>query len=170
MVFATQNPIEYEGTYPLPEALTDRFMMKLLLTYPGLPAEKQILQMYHDGSIRQAPQAVCHSEDMAACRREIAAVRVDDSIYNYIVSIVETTRRMSVVAVGASPRGSIALLLCAKTAAAMQGRDFVLPDDVKDLAAAVLRHRIIVKPEAEIDGVRPDAVVQNILAQVKVPR
>ena len=170
MVFATQNPIEYEGTYPLPEALTDRFMMKLTLTYPGIAAEKTILSMYNDGTINYQAEPVCTSEDLISCREEISGVKVDDSIYNYIVSIIETTRRINAVAIGASPRGSIALLLCAKTCAAMNGRDFIIPDDVRDLAHPILRHRIILRPEAEIDGVKPDEVIENIMSQVKVPR
>ena len=170
MVFATQNPIEYEGTYPLPEALTDRFMMKLLLTYPGVTAEKTIIQMYNDGSINRQVEPVCTVDDLRACRAEINAVQVDDSIYNYIISIIETTRRINAVSVGASPRGSIALLLCAKAWAAMNGRDFIIPDDVRDLSHPILRHRIILKPEAEIDGVKPDAIIESILSQIKVPR
>ena len=170
MVFATQNPIEYEGTYPLPEALTDRFMMKLALTYPGIAAEKAILGMYNDGTINYQAKAVCTAEDLSMCREEISGVRVDDSIYNYIVSIIETTRRINAVAIGASPRGSVAFLLCAKTSAAMNGRDFIIPDDVRDLAHPILRHRIILRPEAEIDGVKPNEVIENIMSQVKVPR
>ncbi|MCL2351085.1 MAG: MoxR family ATPase [Firmicutes bacterium] len=173
IVFATQNPLEYEGTYPLPEALVDRFMMKLVLTYPGVAAEKKILQMYCQGFNSVSPagiEAVCGPSDLKRCREEIAACHADDGILNYIVSIVETTRRVNVVSVGASPRGSVALLLCAKSRAVMQGRDFITPDDVKELALPVLRHRIILKPEAEIDGVVTDMVVENILAQVKVPR
>jgi len=170
MVFATQNPIEYEGTYPLPEALTDRFMMKLLLTYPGVTAEKEIIRMYNDGTINYQAEPVCSARDILECRAEIMNVRVDDSIYNYIVSIIETTRRINAVAIGASPRGSVVMLLCAKTCAAMNGRDFIIPDDVRDLAHPILRHRIILRPEAEIDGVKPDEVIENILSQVKVPR
>jgi MoxR-like ATPase len=174
-VVATQNPIEYEGTYPLPEALTDRFMMKLLVTYPGVTAEKRILQMYHEGfeSVRLEQTGltpVCGAEDIIRARDEIKSVRVEDSILNYICSIVESTRRVGAVAFGASPRGSVALLLTAKTYAAMQGRDFVIPDDVRILALPVLRHRIILKPEAEIDGLKPDKVLESILSQVKVPR
>ena len=175
LVIATQNPIEYEGTYPLPEALTDRFMMKLLLHYPGVAAEKQVLQMVDKGfesanlsNVDVAP--VCTAEAFLRCKAEIRDVRVDESIFNYIVSIAETTRRVNVVSVGASPRGSVALLLTAKTFAAMQGRDYVIPDDVKELAAPILRHRIILKPEAEIDGVKTDKVIENILSSVKVPR
>ena len=170
MVLATQNPIEYEGTYPLPEALTDRFMMKLPMTYPGIAAEKAILQMYNDGTINYQAEAVCSVQDIQACRSEIMDVRVDDSIYNYIVSITETTRRITAAALGASPRGSIAMLLCAKACAAMNGRDYVIPDDVRELARPILRHRVILRPEAEIDGVKTDNVIENILSQVKVPR
>ena len=176
MVCATQNPLEFEGTYPLPEALTDRFMMKLIMAYPGIAAEKTMLLRYNNGfepkeleSAGIAP--VCGAGDAAAlCRAEISRVRVDDGVLNYILSIVETTRRIAVVSVGASPRASVALLLTAKTFAAMRGRDFVIPDDVRDLALPVLRHRIILKPEAELDGLKTDSVIENILAQVKVPR
>jgi MoxR-like ATPase len=170
IVFATQNPIEYEGTYPLPEALTDRFMMKINVTYPGIAAEKEILRMYDTGSISQRPAKVCSALDIARCREEIAAVKVDDSIYDYIVTIVEFTRRAHVVQTGASPRGSIALLLCAKASAAINGRDFAIPDDVRDIALPILRHRILLKPEAEIDGVKPDQVIESIMDQIKVPR
>jgi MoxR-like ATPase len=175
LVVATQNPIEYEGTYPLPEALTDRFMMKILLTYPGVAAEKRMLIMYDNGfdtaSLEKSGvSSVCSTEAFAICKEEILGVKVDDSIFNYIVSIVETTRRVNVAASGSSPRGAVALLLCSKTYAAMNGRDYVTPDDVKDVAAPVLRHRITLKPEAEMDGVTPDKVIEDILARVKVPR
>ena len=171
-VMATQNPVEYEGTYPLPEALLDRFMMKIILTYPGVAAEKKILQMHHEGfdNVNLSGQAICGAEDISACREEISKVTVEDSVMNYIVSIVETTRRVSAVMYGASPRGSVALLLASKAAAAMEGRDYVIPDDVRKTSAPILRHRIILKPEAEIDGVKTDMVIENILTQVKVPR
>ncbi|WP_250227276.1 AAA family ATPase [Anaeropeptidivorans aminofermentans] len=175
MVFATQNPVEYEGTYPLPEALTDRFMMKLIMKYPGVSAEKKLLSMYNTGfssakieTAEIVPAA--NAEDFKKCREEILNVRVEDSILNYIVSIIETTRRVNAVSIGASPRGSVALLLNAKALAAIRGRDFCVPDDVKELAIPVLRHRIILKPEAEIDGLKTDKVIENILSQVKVPR
>lgn len=175
MVFATQNPVEYEGTYPLPEALTDRFMMKLMMTYPGVSAEKTVLSMYNQGfSSSKIETAQIHpvveADDFKRCREEILNVRVEDSILNYIVSIIETTRRVNAVAIGASPRGSVALLLNAKAYAAIRGRDFCVPDDIKELAVPVLRHRIILKPEAEIDGLKTDKVIENILSQVKVPR
>jgi len=174
-VMATQNPVEYEGTYPLPEALTDRFMMKLLLTYPGVAAEKQLLQMYHHGFDAAKLAAtnlrpVANAAQIAEARQEINAVTVEEGLFNYIVSVVETTRRMGAVQYGASPRGSVALLLAVKTYAAMQGRDFVIPDDVRYLATPVLRHRIILKPEAEIEGTSTDSVIETILEQVKAPR
>ena len=172
-VMATQNPLEYEGTYPLPEALTDRFMMKILVTYPGVAAEKQMLQMYHEGFSSGklddlAP--VCSAADIAQARQEIQNVAVEDGVLNYIVSIVETTRRVGAVQYGSSPRGSVALLMASKAYAALQGRDFVIPDDVRYLALSVLRHRIMIKPEAEIEGIAPDQVIESILTQVKAPR
>ncbi|MDR2899366.1 MAG: MoxR family ATPase [Clostridiales bacterium] len=175
LVVATQNPVEYEGTYPLPEALTDRFMMKLYMTYPGVAAEKQVLSMYNSGftgaDINTANiSSVADPESILMCKEEIKNVTVDDAILNYIISIIETTRRVNAVSIGASPRGSVALLMNAKALAAINGRDFVVPDDIKELAAPVLRHRIILKPEAEIDGLKTDKVIENILAQVKVPR
>jgi len=172
-VMATQNPLEYEGTYPLPEALTDRFMMKILVTYPGVAAEKQMLQMYHDGfnhSRLEDIAAVCTEDDITLARQEIQAVAVEDGIFNYIVSVVETTRRIAAVQFGSSPRGSVALLLAAKTYAALQGRDYVIPDDVHFLALPVLRHRVLLKPEAEIEGITSDKVIESILSQVKAPR
>jgi len=172
-VMATQNPIEYEGTYPLPEALTDRFMMKLSITYPGIAAEKLMLQMYHNGfnsGKLDDLSPVCTAADIAQAREEIQNVGVEDGVFNYIVSLVETTRRVSAVQFGASPRGSVALLTASKAYAAMQGRDFVIPDDVHFLALPVLRHRIMLKPEAEIEGVTTEQVVESILAQVKAPR
>ncbi|MCL1843851.1 MAG: MoxR family ATPase [Defluviitaleaceae bacterium] len=175
-VMATQNPIEYEGTYPLPEALTDRFMMKILITYPGVAAEKQMLQMYHESRdyshnvIGGAIPAICTAAQIAEAKQEIQAVTVDDGVFNYIVSVVETTRRVGAVQYGASPRGSVALLLAAKAFAAINGRDFVIPDDVHMLSLPVLRHRILLKPEAEIEGINPDQVIESILKQVKAPR
>ncbi|MCL1842270.1 MAG: MoxR family ATPase [Defluviitaleaceae bacterium] len=172
-VMATQNPIEYEGTYPLPEALTDRFMMKILITYPGVAAEKQMLQMYHEGFDAfklQDLQPICTAQQIADAKQEISAVTVDDAVFNYIISVVETTRRVGAVQFGSSPRGSVALLLASKAFAAISGRDFVIPDDVHSLALPILRHRILIKPEAEIEGITSDQVIESILSQVKAPR
>jgi len=172
-VMATQNPLEYEGTYPLPEALTDRFMMKINITYPGVAAEKQMLHMVHEGFSSGKLEdltPVCSAADIAEVRREIQNVAVEEGVFNYIVSMVETTRRVGAVQYGSSPRGSVALLMASKAYAALQGRDFVIPDDVRYLALPVLRHRIMVKPEAEIEGITPDQVIESILTQVKAPR
>jgi len=170
-VMATQNPLEYEGTYPLPEALTDRFMMKLLVTYPGVAAEKQMLQMHATGGLQfDDLSPVCGADEIAEAKREIRAVTVEDGVFNYIVSVVETTRRVGAVLFGASPRGSVALLLASKAYAAMKGRDYVIPDDVHMLAMPTLRHRILLKPEAEIEGITTDQVIESILTQVKAPR
>jgi MoxR-like ATPase len=170
MVLATQNPLEHEGAYPLPEALTDRFMLKLKLTYPGIAAEKAMLRAYGGELEIPEPAPVCGAWQIAECRKEVAAVHVDDSVYNYIVSVVETTRRMNVVEIGASPRGALAMLACSKALAAMEGRDYLIPDDVKAIAPAALRHRITLKPDAELDGITTDKVIENILSQTKVPR
>jgi len=150
-------------------------MMKITMGYPGVGAEKKILEMYDSGFLlrdldKTDIRSVATAEEFIACRGEVQNVRVDESILNYIVSITETTRRVSSVAVGASPRGSVAVLMAAKALAAIGGRDFVTPDDIKELAVPVLRHRLILKPEVEIDGVRTDRVIENILSQVKVPR
>ena len=170
-VMATQNPLEYEGTYPLPEALTDRFMMKLLITYPGVTAEKQMLQMHAGGEISfEELSPLCSANEIAEAKKEIQAVTVEDGVFNYIVSVVETTRRVGAVHFGASPRGSVALLLASKAYAAIQGRDYVIPDDVHMLALPTLRHRILLKPEAEIEGITTDQVIESILSQVKAPR
>ena len=170
-VMATQNPLEFEGTYPLPEALTDRFMMKISVTYPGVAAEKQMLLAHHSRELfLREFSPICGAEHIVHAKREIESVIVDDAIFNYIISIIETTRRVGAVQFGASPRGSVALLLAAKTFAAMRGRDFVIPDDIHALSPPILRHRIVIKPEAEIEGITPDQVIENILAQVKPPR
>jgi len=175
MVIATQNPIEYEGTYPLPEAQLDRFMMKLLVDYMPKEIENLLLDKFNKGfdshNLKQDEiQPVCDYEDIKRCREEIQKVEVRPEIINYITSIVFATRNSPSLLMGASPRASIALLLTSKTYAAMQGRNYVIPEDVKDLALPVLRHRIILKPEAGIDGLKTDTVINNILNRVEVPR
>ncbi|AEV68123.1 AAA family ATPase [Acetivibrio clariflavus] len=175
MVLATQNPVEYEGTYPLPEAQLDRFLMKLLVDYMPHKFENMLLQKYNSGFNskeieNQNINVVCTFEDIKRCREEIQGVQVNEGIINYITSIVRATRNSPTLALGASPRASIALLLTAKTYAAMDGRNYVIPEDVKELALPVLRHRIIIKPEAGIDGLSNDDAIKNILAKVEVPR
>jgi MoxR-like ATPase len=175
MVLATQNPVEYEGTYPLPEAQLDRFMLKVILDYPKLEEEHKILQNFNSGfrptRLEDAGvKPVVTEADLAECREEIAKVTVDEPIMRYINEIVRKTRQDRNLILGGSPRASITFLLTAKTIAAIRGRNFVIPDDVKALAAAVLRHRLILRPEAEIEGLTPDKIVANILAAVEVPR
>lgn len=175
MVLATQNPIEYEGTYPLPEAQLDRFMMKVLVSYPDAAEEHKILQNYNAGfrpiKIEDAGvRSVVSDADLAACRAEVNNVVVDEPIIRYIGEIIHQTRQDRNLLLGASPRASITLLLTGKALAAMRGRNFVIPDDIKALAPAVLRHRLILRPEAEIEGLTPDRIVANILSTVEVPR
>lgn len=175
MVLATQNPIDYEGTYPLPEAQMDRFMLKAVVGYPSPDDEHKVLERYNagfrplnieDAGVRQ----VATESDIAACREEIAKVVVEEPLMRYMEEIVHRTRQDRNLILGASPRASITLLLTSKALAAMRGRTFVTPDDIKWLAPAVLRHRLILRPEAEIEGLTPDRVVANILASVEVPR
>lgn len=175
MVVATQNPIEYEGTYPLPEAQLDRFLFKLRVDYPMLEVETQILMNYHHGFNATRLEAVgiesvVDSESLQACQAEIQAVTVEDTIFNYIVGLAEASRNSNELVLGGSPRASIALLLASKTYAALQGRDYILPDDVKFLAPHVYRHRVLLKPDAEIEGLTPDDVIDRLLAEAEIPR
>jgi MoxR-like ATPase len=175
LVLATQNPIEYEGTYPLPEAQLDRFLFKTRVTYPPLDAEADILRRYHKGfDAHRLAEAgltpVLSPADLMDLRREIDAVTVEDGILSYITKLSDATRRANDLALGASPRASIAMLLASKAYAGMQGRGYVVPDDVKVIALPVLRHRILLKPEAEIEGLDPDGIIQRVLATVDVPR
>jgi MoxR-like ATPase len=174
-VVATQNPIEYEGTFPLPEAQVDRFLMKIVIRYPEAGEEQEILRRYHAGFRPQAPdqlgvEQVLDAEAIAATRASAEAIVVQEELFDYIVKIVHATRTSQRLALGASPRASLALLHAGKVLAALRGRDFVTPDDVKELAAPVLRHRLILKPEAEIEGHTPDSVVSQVLGEVPVPR
>lgn len=174
-VFATQNPVEYEGTYPLPEAQLDRFLMKIVIDYPEAPEEVDILRRYQAGfdarNLEAAGvQAVGTGERLKAAKAAIRSVRVDESVMRYITEIAITTRRTANTSLGASPRASVVLMLTSKCLAAIRGREFVIPDDVKELARPVLRHRLIVRPEAEIEGITPEAVVEEVLSYVPVPR
>ena len=175
LVLATQNPVEYEGTYPLPEAQLDRFLFKTLVTYPSSESEVEVLRRYHHGfDAHQLAEsgltAVVSPEDLSALRQEINTVAVEDGILRYITAISAATRTAGDLALGGSPRASIALLLAAKAWAAMQGRAYTVPDDVKALGLPIFRHRIILKPEAEIEGLNADSVIKRILGRVEVPR
>lgn len=175
MVFATQNPIEFEGTYPLPEAQLDRFMLKILVSYPPIEAEQTVLKRYHQGFNPNdlASAGVTAVADVAAierCRALIKQVRVEEEMFHYITRLVGATRDHRQLVLGASPRASIALLSVGKALAAMRGRDFLIPDDIKAIAPATLRHRLLLRPEAEIEGVSADRVIESILDGLEVPR
>ncbi len=175
MVVATQNPVEFEGTYPLPEAQLDRFLFKISVEYASPEAERDIVLRHHRG-FRPTDLAAAGVEpvvDVAGVldlRAQVAAVRVDDSVAEYAVALARATRTAPEAQYGASVRGAIGLVAASKAVAAFAGRAFVTPDDVKSVAAAVLRHRVMLKAEAELDGVRPDDLVARILANVPVPR
>ena len=174
-VLATQNPIEFEGTYPLPEAQLDRFMLKILVSYPNAEEEVQVVSNWNAGfSARRLDDLhIVQLPDNAAimaCRAEVRGVTVEEGIQRYLVSIVRGTREAINISWGASPRAAVALLLCSKALAAVRGRSFVTPDDVKEVAKPVLRHRIILRSEAEIEGQSPDQVLDEVIAGVEVPR
>ncbi len=172
LVLATQNPVEYEGTYPLPEAQLDRFLFKAVVRYPE-PAEEVAILQAHDKGLPLANVATLvplEAGVLRDARAEIAAVTVEGSILEYIVRIAGESRRSPDVLLGASPRAAVHLLRAAKAAAAIDGRDYVTPDDVKSLVPAVFRHRLVLKAEAEIEGLDADAVVRRILARLDVPR
>ncbi len=174
-VLATENPIEYEGTYPLPEAQLDRFLLKILIDYPDGDAEREIVARWDAGfNSRQLDQVQVHAlEDPNAiqrCRAEIKSMKTEPGIQKYIVEIVHKTRNHPSILYGASPRASVALLLCSKALAAIRGRNFSTPDDVRDIALPVLRHRLALGAEAELDGATTDAVISDIIKTVEVPR
>jgi MoxR-like ATPase len=163
MVLATQNPIEYEGTFPLPEAQIDRFLMRLAVGYPSTAQEKQLLpHLQREHPINQL-QPVTDEGQLLAFQRQVWEVHVDETLQDYIVALVTATRAHGDVALGASPRASLALFKTAQALAAMRGRDHALPDDVKYLAPFTLAHRLIVKPEAELRGQTAPKIVGDIL-------
>jgi MoxR-like ATPase len=173
-VFATQNPIEFEGTYPLPEAELDRFMLKVTIGYPREEFERGILGRYLEGFEADQPESyglspLTDAAGLGALREAARAVRVEPPVLAYITSIVRATREAASLALGASPRAGIALLKSSRALALLEGREFVIPDDVKRLAAPALRHRVTVTPELELEGVTADTAVRAILEQIEVP-
>src|ERR1035438_2466613 len=162
-VFATQNPVEFEGTYPLPEAQLDRFLVKIRIGYPDAEQEAQVLQNYQDGFDPRDLQRMNFStvplEALLAAQQETAAVRVEPALLRYIVTLVARTRNSTAVSLGASPRAAISLMLFAKAIAATEGRDYLIPDDIKFAAPPILRHRLVLKPEADLEGVWADQFV-----------
>jgi MoxR-like ATPase len=173
-VFATQNPVEFEGTYPLPEAQLDRFLLKIKMGYPELAEERVVLERHHAASepagLAETPIEAAPFEMLAQARREIRAVGVEPAIFDYLLAVVRRTREWPAIALGASPRASTSLLLVAKATAAREGRDFVVPDDVKEAARPVLRHRLVLRPEAELEGMDADRVVREVMAATAVPK
>jgi MoxR-like ATPase len=173
-VFATQNPVEFEGTYPLPEAQVDRFMLKVLIGYPGEEQEAMVLDRVEDGfdqaNLATAIEPVADLSTLMAVREVVRGIHIEQPVRRYITAIVRATRAMHHVSLGASPRAAVMLLLAAKAQAVLNGREFVTPDDVKQLAAPVLRHRILLLPEVEVEGRAPDDFLRDLLLQVEVPR
>jgi MoxR-like ATPase len=173
-VFATQNPVEHEGTYPLPEAQLDRFLVKTVMPYPSREAELELLARYDAGfdaerlDARQMTAALS-AEDAVAIRQLVEGVRVSPEVRVYIADITRSTREERMLSLGASPRATVALFRAARAAAVLDGRNFVTPDDVKGVTPAVLRHRINLAPELEVEGRSPDDVLSALLARVRVP-
>lgn len=175
LVFATQNPVEFEGTYPLPEAQQDRFLLKVEVDYPSQSAEVDVLKRFHNGFRSQrleesGIEPVIDPTSLLTLRQEVDAVKVEDRVFHYIVELVSATRSSYDLLLGASPRAGIALVACSKALAAIRGRDFVIPDDVKELAIPVMRHRVLMRPEAEIEGLSPDQVLSALIDAQTVPR
>ncbi len=173
-VLATQNPVEFEGTYPLPEAQVDRFLLKIKITYPSAEEELKVLEAHHAGHYEGGAEfAAIETIDAATlrlARMQLRSIRVEDSLFRYITELVRKTRNWPSVSLGASPRAAISLMLVAKALAALDARDFVIPDDVKTAALPALRHRMLLRPEAELEGLDTDRVVAEVLASVEVPR
>lgn len=174
LVIATQNPIEHEGTYPLPEAQVDRFMFKLLVDYPPTADEVEILNHYAEGRDPRNLedydlQAVLNADLIQAIQASARKVIFEQKLLQYIVDIIAMARDWTSVTVGPSPRAGVNLLVAARTLAACRGRDFVIPDDIKELAPWVLRHRLRLRPEAEIEGATPDETIRQIMDSVKAP-
>jgi MoxR-like ATPase len=174
-VLATENPIEYEGTYPLPEAQLDRFLLKILLDYPSLAEEQQVVANWNAGfNARRLEQVDINPlrdpDAISRCRAEVRAMHMEPGVQHYVVDIVRRTREHPSVHYGASPRAAVALLLCSKALSALRDRGFATPDDVRDVARPVLRHRLTLRAEAELDGATPDAVITDILQTAEVPR
>ncbi|MDO5655624.1 MAG: MoxR family ATPase [Flavobacteriaceae bacterium] len=173
LVIATQNPIEHEGTYRLPEAQLDRFLFKIKVDYPQLDEEVQIIKNHHALRVddkTQAVQAVLSASELKSYQDLVKNVLVEDHLLAYMAKIVVNTRENQFLFLGASPRASLALLVASKGFAAIQGRDFVTPEDIKKAANAVLRHRIIVSPEREMEGLSPEEIIKQILESIEIPR
>jgi MoxR-like ATPase len=172
-VFATQNPIEFEGTYPLPEAQLDRFLLKILVGYPDLASEVKILNEHNGLDVRSVEELNLTSLDpeaLEAARKSVINVTVEAALTEYVARLVRKTRDWSAIRLGASPRAAIAVLRVSKAFAAMEERDFLIPDDVKSAMKCTLRHRILLNPEAELEGVTADEALEQVVRSVEVPK
>lgn len=173
-VFATQNPIEFEGTYPLPEAQLDRFLLKIQVGYPSAEDEIEILSRYETGfdprRLNEIALAPLDPALLPAARKEVERVRVEPALRSYVVSLARRTRDWPAISLGASPRAAIGLFFVARAIAGMDGRDYLLPDDVKNAALPVLRHRILLKPEADLEGLTSDQVIKQVISAVDIPK
>jgi MoxR-like ATPase len=173
-VFATQNPVDFEGTYPLPEAQLDRFLLKIRVAYPSESEELQILERHHnasgEGLLESANIMPIAQGLLDAARSEVRAIRIQPELYRYILALARRTREWPTLLLGASPRAALSLMLVAQAAAAFDGRDYLVPDDVKRAVQPVLRHRVMLKPEAELEGFDADRALADVVAAVAVPR
>jgi MoxR-like ATPase len=173
-VFATQNPLEFEGTYPLPEAQLDRFLVKIRVGYPSVDEERVILERHHaradSPQLEAVEVATVSREELVAARHELRAVRVEPAVFDYLLAVIRRTREWPSITLGASPRAAANLLIVAKAYAAKDGRDFLIPDDIKQAALPCLRHRIILRAEAELEGFDPDRVLADVLAATPLPK
>jgi MoxR-like ATPase len=173
-VLATQNPVEFEGTYPLPEAQLDRFLLKINVSYPAVEEEITILERHHNGfnakNIDALQVTPVPSGLLRQARLEVNAVKVEQALFKYLLELVRKSRTWPSLLLGASPRAAVSLLQVSKAMAAMDGRDYLIPDDVKDAAGPVLRHRLLLKPEAELESIDTNSVIRDMLASVEVPK
>jgi MoxR-like ATPase len=174
-VLATQNPIEYEGTYPLPEAQQDRFLFKVRMDYPTAADEMEVLRRWESGielrdPVKAGVEPALGPADIDACKAQVSKIVLDERIRRYVVDLAQATRNAPEIALGASTRAEVLLMLAARAYAAFDGSDFVTPDHVKALLAPAFRHRLILRPEAEVSGQTPDSVLQSVAARVVPPR
>jgi len=173
-VFATQNPVEFEGTYPLPEAQLDRFLLKIRVPYPEVADEIQLLTNvqngFDSGDLDKVGLSAVEPELLQQARQEIKGITVQESHFQYIVHIARRTRDWPSLSLGASPRAAVSLMAVSKAVAAMEGRDYLIPDDVKQAALPTLRHRIMLRPEADLEGITPDQVLKDVVRAVEVPK
>ena len=173
-VFATQNPLEFEGTYPLPEAQLDRFLLKIRVGYPALADERRVLERHHAvAEAKDLERRDLEPVDVAvltAARAEVRAVRIEPALFDYLLALVRRTREWPTIVLGASPRAAAALLMVSKGYAARDGRDFLIPDDIKQAAPPVLRHRLSLLPEAELEGFDTDRVIADVIAATALPK